>query len=215
VSERRVLFMGLKPTRRRFRPITMESRVESPLGPEYWSFRPRGKPRGGLYTCPEDPHLPGYTPWQDHEMGRRSRGHRATIWRLRAPDPRLLLIASGDDALRALERYPWNFLTEKPELVDREPGGDGLGNELDHAAIAADGYDGIEIEWAAMRASWYRHPFDPRSFDCEMMLSGYDVETVLWYRWAFRGAPERVGRVEWRGDDDDEEDDEDDESRTG
>jgi hypothetical protein len=193
-----VLFLGTRPLKRRLEPVEMSR-------PGDLVFRPPGKPLGGLWTCREDARLPGYSPWLQHSVGRsRVRRRHTRLWRLVAPAPRLLTIDSVEALSAAMERYPHDEFAGLPRHLTGE-----IGREPDHAAIAADGYDGIEVTEAAL----HRIPLSEREFHLYVLLSGWDVPTILWYRWAFRGPATRVDDpIALPGLDDDDDEDDDDEA---
>jgi hypothetical protein len=180
-----VLFVGRKPLKRRLEPPSMRFDADH--------MRPLGKPHGGLWTCRELPEFPGYTPWLESGAYRVVGGRRDAIWRITAPAARLLTIDTSADLGAAFERYPADFL-EAINLRAILPPDQWAATqmpELDHAAIAADGYDGLEVTARGLHA-----PFEGSSAHWNvwwpLALTGYDVPTILWYRWAFRGRPERV-----------------------
>jgi hypothetical protein len=196
-----VLFQGLRPEKRRFyratQPTVSEIRDGIPDGLIGRPSRAVGKTIGGIYTCREDPRWPGHSPWASHgpyvrEIG--SRDPRAAIWRLRAPGVRLLTIDSSDDLADAYDRYPSDFLAGRGVrslLSDRASWSVPKMPEIDHEAAAADGYDGFEVTPRGLRA--WGDPRHPRwDVYWPLALVGWDVPTVLFYRWAFVGRPQRV-----------------------
>lgn len=184
-----VLFVGRKPLRRRFEPALMSRGA-------YTEFRPRGKPFGGLWTCRG-------VDW----VLRRPAGLRphSSLWILVAPAPRLLLLDTFEAVLAAYRRYPYDYLRGRDRTWATEHHQRSMmmfmAAELDHEAIAADGYDGIEVpspvvpDWpwpGDETLSESEQAEQEYLFALSIMFSGWDVPTILWYRWAFKGKPVRI-----------------------
>lgn len=194
VQDVTTLFVGLKPRRSRFHPATMAH--ERPDG----GLRRVGKPGGGLWTCREQQHYPGASSWLEFasHQGLVRPGHRSAVWRLRSADVRLFPLDTAEDIKAALRTYTRDYLSEMRPQFPPGPWDAVRFLELDHAAIQADGYDGLEltrrglsvISPSSLDAIWEA----PDLFHTQLGLWGWDVPTILWYRWAFRGAPERVSQ---------------------
>lgn len=164
------VFLGEPPDPARMAPLSMEPSSAD-------RARPPDKPHGGLWTCryqPADPEL-GFAWVRWCERFRWSPDPQAPIrlWRLSAPHPKLLVIDSQAtfDAIR--REYPHSWM---PPAMQQPPSLAGVFAEIDYVAVAAAGYDAVELTPTGLDD--LRDGWPPR-------LVTWDVPSILWLAWCF------------------------------
>lgn len=152
------LFIGKRPDAALFEPVSMSIQD---------GHRSRGKPRGGLWTCPDAGD--GRSAWVDwcRNEGPSSRVKHRRLWRVVARDPRVYTIKTLADLKRAITRYPHQRYPDSQFLRDEY--------EIDFEAMAAD-YDAVYLTEEGQGATRLSYPVD---------LYGWDVPSILWLRWMF------------------------------
>jgi hypothetical protein len=174
-----VVFLGERPDPARFEAPSLEPIVGD-------RARPPGKPHGGLWTCREDPDDPtlglSWVRWCKLIAWTGSLRPPNHLWRLSAPEPRLLVIDSKAtfDTVLGRHRSQWLDVPDEPTIAD-------IFAEIDYAAVLADGYDAVELTRPGlfdMRESW------------PPTMTTWDVPSILWLAWCF----DRVGPL-WSRDD--------------
>jgi hypothetical protein len=161
------LFVGKRPEEHVFEPITM-------TGDRLFK-----KPRGGLWTCQDDPR--GRSHWREWN---RSEGCSFTrgmpTWRLTVPEARVYTIDTYVDLCTALRRWPHHRYADSRFHSLREE------VEINFEAMAAE-YDAVELTEEGQWRTRLSHPHN---------LYGWDVPTILWFRWMFEGVERvRAGRI--------------------
>jgi hypothetical protein len=166
----RCLFIGTRPRPERFNPVSMELEA-------YGRLRRPEKPSGGLWTCRDHPRAQSAWRLWDRRNDMGFTRYRRT-WRLTAVNPRIYTIDTLADLLVALARWPHHAFPGERFLFARE---------IDFAAMAAEGYDAVELTEDGRSATYIAFPDG---------LYSWDIPCILWLRWAFSDvepAPQRPG----------------------
>jgi hypothetical protein len=171
------VFVGERPEPARLNPVGMALVDEA--GDR---ARSKGKPTGGLWTVRRRPGAASSgLDWaafgQTNGLLKRLGPDR--LWLLRADAPRLYTIDGHDALVAAVSRYPHHFQSSelRPGEAPFEGAfGDERPDEIDFAALAADGYDGVDVTSRALAECHGGYPIG---------LWAWDVPSLVWLRWAF------------------------------
>lgn len=156
------------------KPVLWHSKTKAAPDPSLLLFptnrQHRSKPDGGLWTSPEGSEY-GWIDWlRDNEYLERPSWHSGFWYRFHVDgEPNLLVVDSPEAVNRTMERWslPDSLVPDLDDFALRT---------LDHESICAAGYDGL---WLTHEAESYCR------WQMQMIMYGWDCETVLWYRWCF------------------------------